>query len=163
MTARAVRSNADAAAIDLSREADFALGTLRVRPSLGQVAAPDGGVERLEPRVMQGLVALSRVEGAVVSRDALIASCWGGVVVGEDAITRVIGKLRRLSERDGAGFHIETLPRIGYRLVRDAIGIEVLPARPAAGAGDEGGPPRSRCCHSRVGRAWSRTKRLPRV
>jgi len=111
--------------IQLAREPDFRLGRFTVRPSLGEVAA-DGVVERLEPRVMQVLVALVRADGAVASRDALIADCWGGVIVSENAIDRAISKLRRLAERDGAGFRVETLPRIGVRLVRDA------PPEPAA-------------------------------
>ncbi|WP_297695100.1 hypothetical protein, partial [Phenylobacterium sp.] len=42
----------------------------------------------LEPRVMQVLVALARERGEIVSRDDLIASCWAGRIVGEDAINR---------------------------------------------------------------------------
>ncbi|MGZ9100135.1 MAG: winged helix-turn-helix domain-containing protein, partial [Brevundimonas sp.] len=56
--------------------------------------------------------------GSVLSRDDLIARCWDGVVVGDDAINRVIGKIRRLTECPDAGFLIETVPRVGYRLVR---------------------------------------------
>ena len=106
----------DTAPIDLAHAADFRLGAIAVRPSSCEVVV--GGVaERLEPRVMQVLVALARARGATVSRDDLFACCWDSRVVGEDAVNRVIGKLRRLSERDdGASFRIETLPRIGHRL-----------------------------------------------
>ena len=100
----------------LAHEPDFALGPLRVRPSLGAVEA-DGAREHLEPRVMQVLVALVRADGATLSRDDLIASCWSGVVVGEDAINRVIGRLRRLARAHG-GFELETVPRVGWRLLR---------------------------------------------
>lgn len=66
---------------------------------------------------MQVLVALHQAGGAVVSRDELIARCWEGRVVGEDAINRAIGRLRRLSEADGgASFTVETIARVGYRL-----------------------------------------------
>ena len=72
--------------------------------------------ETLEPRVMQVLVALARVKGEILSRDDLIESCWDGVVVGEDAINRCIGRLRKAAEASGNEFSIETVPRVGYRL-----------------------------------------------
>jgi DNA-binding winged helix-turn-helix (wHTH) protein len=106
-----------AAPIRLAREPDFRLGGLKVRPSLCEVEA-HGRRRRLEPRVMQVLVALARADGRVVSRDGLIDSCWGGRIVGEDAINRCIGKLRRLAEAFDGGFAIATVPRIGYRLTR---------------------------------------------
>ena len=77
------------APVDLSREADFALGALKVSPSTREVIR-DGQRESLEPKAMQVLVALHQAEGRVVSRDELIARCWDGRIVGEDAINRVI-------------------------------------------------------------------------
>ena len=103
--------------VDLAREADFALGASRVSPSTRKVLR---GVDRelLEPRAMQVLVALFQANGRVVSRDELISRCWEGRIVGEDAINRAIGRLRRLSEADHeASFVIETIPRVGYRLL----------------------------------------------
>jgi Tol biopolymer transport system component/DNA-binding winged helix-turn-helix (wHTH) protein len=104
-------------AIDLVGEVDFILGASRVSPSRREVSH-SGLHETLEPRIMQVLVALHQANGRVVSRDELIARCWEGRIVGEDAITRAIGRLRRLSEADdGASFAIETIPKIGFRLV----------------------------------------------
>jgi DNA-binding winged helix-turn-helix (wHTH) protein len=102
----------------LAHEADFDLGAMRVHPSLSEVETGDER-RHLEPRVMQVLVALYHARGSVLSRDDLITACWNGVVVSEDAINRVIGKLRRLAEHGDAGFSIETLPRIGFRLNLD--------------------------------------------
>ncbi len=107
----------DDSVIDLAHEADFRLGNLVVSPSTREVARGDLR-EMLEPRVMQVLVALYRAAGEVVSRDDLIIRCWEGRVVGEDAINRAIGRLRRLSEVDREpSFVIETIPRVGYRLM----------------------------------------------
>lgn len=106
--------------IDLAHEAPFRLGTLEVRPALRQLARDDGSEEVLEPRVMQVLVALARAEGAIVSRDDLTRSCWEGRVVGEDAINRVVSRLRRAAEGIGQGsFRIETITKVGYRLLRE--------------------------------------------
>jgi DNA-binding winged helix-turn-helix (wHTH) protein/Tol biopolymer transport system component len=124
--------------IDLAREADFFLGTLEVTPSTREVIR-GGERELLEPRVMQVLVALYRAGGRVVSRDELIARCWEGRIVGEDAINRAIGRLRRLSDVDpGNSFVIETIARVGYRLtarssaIRPSEEAAPLPAQPSS-------------------------------
>ncbi|MDG2533226.1 winged helix-turn-helix domain-containing protein [Sphingomonas sp. HITSZ_GF] len=114
--------------IDLAHEAPFRLGTLEVRPALRQLARDDCMEDVLEPRVMQVLVALARADGAIVSRDDLTRSCWEGRVVGEDAINRVVSRLRRAAEGIGQGsFRIETITKVGYRLLREGQG-EVAPA-----------------------------------
>ena len=123
--------------IDLAGEVDFRLGALLVSPSTREVARGELR-EMLEPRVMQVLVALFQANGRVVSRDELIARCWEGRIVGEDAINRAIGRLRRLSEADGeASFGIETIPRVGYRLTvgRASAGTLAGAAEPAGEAG----------------------------
>ncbi|HEX8233674.1 MAG TPA: winged helix-turn-helix domain-containing protein [Caulobacteraceae bacterium] len=103
-------------AIRLSDEPAFRLGVAQVLPSTGELRVGTQ-VERLEPRVMQVLVALARAEGEVVSRESLARSCWGGRVVGDDAINRTLSTLRAVARRLPAPvFEIETLPRIGYRL-----------------------------------------------
>ena len=114
---RSVVANAEQSApIDVAREATFTLGQATVRPPLGEVRA-GAQVIRLQPRVMQVLVALVRAGGEVVSRDELVASCWDGVIVGDDAINRCVGRLRRLAEDEAPGsFTIETFNKIGYRL-----------------------------------------------
>ncbi len=103
--------------VRLAALAAFPLGPLEVDPARRRVAAADGRAETLEPRVMQVLVALVRAEGRIVSRNELMESCWSGVVVGEDALTRVIGRVRRLGEGMGEGaFAVQTISRVGYRL-----------------------------------------------
>lgn len=102
--------------IVLAREPDFQLGGLAVRPSRGEIEGL-GATERLEPRVMQVLVALAARRGETVPRQELTDRCWGGVVVGPDAVNRVISLLRGVAERSDGAFGIETLSRIGYRLL----------------------------------------------
>jgi TolB-like protein len=125
--------------MDLAAEATFHLGVLKVSPPTCVVAWP-GGRQVLQPRVMQVLVTLAHARGGVVSRDALIAECWGGRIVGEDAITRVMVQLRRLALRlDRLGYDLETIPRVGYRLA------------PADASGTPpGGPPRPRAIGRRA-------------
>jgi len=107
--------------IVLAREAPVRLGPLNIEPALRRVAHDDNREEIIEPRVMQVLVALTRANGAIVTRDDLLASCWHGVVVGEDSIDRVIGRLRRLAAGIGAGvFRLETIAKVGYRMMAES-------------------------------------------
>lgn len=107
----------DGGPIELGHTADFELAGLRVRPSTRELILNDQAV-MIEPRVMQVLVALGRSPGTMLTRDDLIRDCWGGRIVGDDAINRVISRLRRIEEGVGKGrFRIETVTKVGYRLV----------------------------------------------
>jgi Tol biopolymer transport system component/DNA-binding winged helix-turn-helix (wHTH) protein len=110
------RTPAPGRTIDLADEVPFRLGALAIDPPARQVVA--GAQNRtIEPRVMQVLVALARAEGGVVSREQLIARCWGGRVVGDDAINSSLAKVRAIASLgDEPAFEIETIPRVGYRL-----------------------------------------------
>src|SRR6478735_10242086 len=104
--------------IELALAVDFRLGAVVVHPALRQLTREDGAEEVLEPRVMQVLVALAQAQGGILTREQLTERCWDGRVVGDDAINRVISRLRRAAEGIGQGsFRIETLTKTGYRLV----------------------------------------------
>ncbi|HEX7945555.1 MAG TPA: winged helix-turn-helix domain-containing protein, partial [Phenylobacterium sp.] len=116
-----------AAPIPLARQPAFRLGAVEVTPATSEVTWGDTR-ETLQPKVMQVLVALATRRGEVVSLDDLIAVCWGGRVVGDDAVQRCIARIRRLAERTGA-FAVETIPRVGYRLA-----VNGAPSRSGASA-----------------------------
>jgi adenylate cyclase len=104
--------------VSLAHEPVARLGALGIDPASRRVVHDDGREEFLEPRVMQVLVTLLRAEGRILSRDELLDTCWPGVLVGEDALNRVMGRLRRLAGGVGEGaFKIETVTKVGYRLV----------------------------------------------
>ncbi len=75
---------------------------------------------------MQVLVALASARGETLSRDDLIAACWGGRAVTDDALNRVISRLRALSRSFG-GFRVETITKVGYRLTTDDKAETALP------------------------------------
>ena len=103
-------------AIELASEQDFQLGALKVFPAAREVSFAQHKVT-VEPRVMQVLIRLAKADGAVVSRDDLVQSCWGGRVIGDDAINRCIAKVRQISGLgEPSSFTIDTIPRVGYRL-----------------------------------------------
>lgn len=106
-----------ASAAYLALRPPFVLGPLQVDPATRMLVGP-GGSSMLEPRVLQVLVELADADGAVVTRDQLNAHCWGGRVVGDDAINRCILAVRRaIRELAGDAISIETIPRTGYRLI----------------------------------------------
>lgn len=99
----------------LAKRADLTIGMTTIRPSLRQIEGPTGAAD-VAPRVMQVLLALHDARGGVLSRDDLLAQCWAGMLVGDDAINRTIGEIRRVIRATGADLSIETIPRVGYRL-----------------------------------------------
>jgi TolB-like protein/DNA-binding winged helix-turn-helix (wHTH) protein len=109
--------------VDLASERDFTLGPLGVSPSSCRVRV-GRREQRVEPRVMQVLVVLARRLGETVTRDQLIEACWGGRAVTDDAVNRVLAQVRALSRTlDPPPFNLETLPRVGVRLIlREALG-----------------------------------------
>ena len=123
-----------AEAVVLAREAPVRVGPLTIEPAMRRVARDDGQEAILEPRVMQTLVALVRANGQILTRDDLMAQCWSGMVVGEDALNRVMARLRRLSEGPAAGvFKVETITKVGYRLVAETTAAPVAaPSAPIA-------------------------------
>src|SRR3954452_9409085 len=107
--------------IDLAQEADFDLGSLRVRPARCEVGWK-GVSQTLQRRVMQVLVALVQARGSVVSQSDMVVRCWHGLSVSDDAIYRCISKLRKLAaDYPDAPFAIEAIPGVGYRLTASGL------------------------------------------
>jgi DNA-binding winged helix-turn-helix (wHTH) protein/tetratricopeptide (TPR) repeat protein len=118
--------------IDLAHARPFRVGSIEVRPPTREVVSASRR-EVLEPRVMQVLVALASVRGEIHSRDDLIASCWDGRAVSDDAINRAISRLRAVG-RAFDSFDVETIVKVGYRLVEKPTGAQP-PPRPLLAGG----------------------------
>jgi len=87
----------------------------------------NGRETRLEPRSMQLLVYLASQPGRVISRAELEEKVWG-TVVGDEALTNSISKLRRIFGDDArAPRFIETLPKTGYRFLAEVVWEDELP------------------------------------
>jgi TolB-like protein/DNA-binding winged helix-turn-helix (wHTH) protein/tetratricopeptide (TPR) repeat protein len=98
-------------------EGDFRLGEWLVRPRLGSVQS-NGRIDRIEPRCMQVLVCLANHSGEVVSKEELIRSVWTDTFVTDEVLTRAISELRRtLSDDAKRPRLVETIPKIGYRII----------------------------------------------
>ena len=70
------------------------IGEWSVDPATNELSRAEGTV-RIEPKAMEVLVLLADRAGRVVSREELFAIVWPGVVVGDEALTQSIIKLRK--------------------------------------------------------------------
>ena len=104
------------ATVNLASEPDFQLGDWQICPSANELVFGHEHI-RLEPRVMQVLVALARHAGGAVSREQLLRDCWGTTAVTDDALIRCVSQLRKVFGNGVDAVSIETVSKVGYRLV----------------------------------------------
>jgi TolB-like protein len=103
--------------VNLAQEADFCVQALHVFPKACRVEANQAAIS-VEPKVMELLVLLARANGQNVTREEIVGACWEGRAVSDDAITRTLGKARKIATlTDPPAFRIETRPKVGVRLV----------------------------------------------
>lgn len=101
--------------------AAFRVGDWTVEPALNQLCA-GGRTAKIEPKAMAVLCHLAERPGEAVTRETLLATAWAGVIVGDDALTQVIVKLRKaLRDVPGSPTYIQTISKGGYRLVAPVI------------------------------------------
>ena len=111
------------------------LGVQTLEPSMDRVRCGERET-KIEPKVMEVLCYLAERPGQVVSREELEASVWAGTVVGYDALTSTIIKLRKAFDDDSRKPRfIETVSKRGYRLIATVSSADATaePARKAAG------------------------------
>jgi DNA-binding winged helix-turn-helix (wHTH) protein/TolB-like protein/Tfp pilus assembly protein PilF len=88
-----------------------------------------GETLRIEPKAMEVLRVLADRPGGVVSREELLSRVWPGVVVGDEALTQSIIKLRRaLGDNPRSPAYIETISKRGYRLIAPVRSAGAAPA-----------------------------------
>ena len=96
---------------------------------------------RIEPKAMDVLMRLAERPGAVVTRDELFTTVWPGTVVGDEALSQSVTKLRRaLGDDSRAPAYIETISKRGYRLLAPVgpEGAQPRTARPTPHRGRMG-------------------------
>lgn len=93
------------------------VGALRI------ITRPD--VPRLTSKAVAVLIELVRHAGATVKRDELLDRVWTGRFVTPDVLTQAIKELRRAFADDGKPpSYIETIPKIGYRLIAQVLVLD---------------------------------------
>ena len=97
----------------------FSVAGWRVEPSTLRIGR-DGKTVKLEPRAMAVLLYLAGRPGEAVKREDLEQDVWHGVVVGYDALSNTIAKLRKAFGDDRMDPRvIETISKVGYRLIAE--------------------------------------------
>jgi len=102
-------------------------------------------VHRVRPLLMDLLLRLAAEPGAVVRRETLLEEVWPRRMVNDEVLSRAMAELRGiLGDEVKNARYVETLPKIGYRLVAP---ISDLAASSTAGgmpAASRAPPPRKR-------------------
>src|SRR5215510_14264556 len=126
----------------ISLRQPYQLGRWRVDP--GAYELSDGArTERVEPRAMAVLDYLALNHGRTVSREELLDNVWKTRFVVEEALTRCISQLRQILEDDPRNpTYIQTIPKLGYRLLIVPSGSAPASAAPPATAAAEPVPTR---------------------
>lgn len=102
-------------------QASFSVGRWVVDPALHQLSL-NGRAVKVEPKAMAVLCYLAERPKQVVSREALLAAVWPDVIVGDDALTQVVAKLRRaLGDTVDEPTYIETITKGGYRFIAPVV------------------------------------------
>jgi TolB-like protein/DNA-binding winged helix-turn-helix (wHTH) protein/Tfp pilus assembly protein PilF len=109
----------------------FRVGDWTANPDTHHLHRGDTEV-RLEPKVMALLVCLAQRAGEPVTREEIERQVWGRAVVGYDALTSSIIKLRKaLGDDSRHPRFIETVSKKGYRLIAP-VGAAAPAAEPPA-------------------------------
>ena len=102
---------------------------------LGTLDGPGGNL-RLEPKVMGVLLCLAEHAGDVVTRDQFVQRVWDGRLVSDEVLSRCISLLRtQLRDNPREPQFIQTVPKIGYRLITPVVPFESRPPPLAAPPG----------------------------
>ena len=90
-----------------------------------QRPSKDGVHRTLDPKDMSVLLHLVEAAPDHVTTEVLMHRSWPGAVVGDNALQQVIARLRKAFGDDARSpKYIETLPRRGYRLMRETTRSE---------------------------------------
>jgi DNA-binding winged helix-turn-helix (wHTH) protein/Tol biopolymer transport system component len=125
------------------RDPPATIGAWQVRAASNELVGP-GGVIRLRPRLMDVLLRLASSPGEVVTRQVLLDDVWPRRLVADEVLSRTIAELRTaLADDAREARYIETLPKVGYRLIAPVIRRAAPAAIPPAGGLHNGSPPAS--------------------
>jgi transcriptional activator of cad operon len=121
--------------------ATLRIGAWCVDPASGQISR-DGETARVEVRTMRLLLCLAERAGQVVSIDDLLGQVWSDVNVAPDSVYQAVTSLRRLLGDDPKRpTYIETVPRLGYRMLATVTPWQNQSVAQSASSGAEIRPP----------------------
>jgi DNA-binding winged helix-turn-helix (wHTH) protein len=116
------------------RQPPARIGAFEVRAPSNELIGP-AGVRRLRPRLMDVLLRLAAAAGQVVPRQVLLDEVWPRRLVADEVLSRAIAELRTLLDDDAReSRYIETLPKVGYRLIAPVAAARTTDGAVAASA-----------------------------
>ena len=114
----------------------FYLGDLLIEPLKGRVSGRNGE-RHLPPKAVEVLVCLARNAGDVVPHDKLLECAWGKGAGSRESLSHTIGEIRlALDDHPDNPRYVQTLPRLGYRLVADPVTVDAHSDSVILGADD---------------------------
>jgi DNA-binding winged helix-turn-helix (wHTH) protein/TolB-like protein/Flp pilus assembly protein TadD len=114
--------------IDMTAPSRLQIGEWWADPATNELGRASDTL-RIEPKAMEVLMVLAARPGEVISREELLSLVWSGVVVGDEALTQSIIKLRRaLGDNPRSPAYIETISKRGYRLIAPVRNVGVARA-----------------------------------
>ncbi len=115
------------------------IGSFRLDLARGRLTHEGVEIE-LKSKALAILGALAQARGAVVTKDALMAQVWPGLVVEENNLQVHVSALRKVLAQDTSGaVHLVTVPAKGYRLL--GVNHEGAPPPVAAGPNSQANRP----------------------
>ena len=87
----------------------------------GRLRHSDGHVDTLPRRLALPLKVLMEARGRVVTKEALINTCWPRSEISEQSLARAIADLRKLFKRHGQD-PVKTVYGVGYRFLVEEQG-----------------------------------------
>jgi DNA-binding winged helix-turn-helix (wHTH) protein len=122
-------------ALDRNAPQSIRIGRFELDEIGNRLTAADGPVA-ISPLAARFLAFMARHEGDTVTREALIDALWrGNALVGDDALNRLVSEVRKsLGDTAREPTVLQTVPRVGYRLVTAGMVRPLLwPRRPVIG------------------------------
>jgi len=123
----------------------FLFDDIRVEPATFRAFKAGQGIQ-LEPKTLRLLLFLIENRGRLIEKEEILNTIWSGTYVTENALTREIGKLRKLLGDDPkAPKYIQTVHTRGYRFIAelDEASSEESPIRAQVPDGDAVARPQS--------------------
>jgi len=122
---------------------NFCVANWQVTPATGLLTSGRKAV-RLEPKVMEVLVYLVERHQEVVTREELERDVWRGALIGYDAVTNTVIKLRKALNDDARHPRfIATIPKMGYQFIAPITYPEINESSPSTTLPITGEPEKS--------------------
>lgn len=115
----------------------FYLGDLLVEPLKGRVSGKNGE-HHLPPKAAEVLLCLARHAGDIVPHEELLKCAWGEGNGNREGLSHTIGEIRHaLGDHAEDPHFVQTLPRLGYRLLINPVPIDEHSGSIILGAGGD--------------------------